>query len=85
MAPVDQPLGRVTVALYEDGYVSVKLDPKVADVEHLRKAAATLQRLADTAEAESRPIDCPVCGRPVRSITARPNGDYEIGPCGHSL
>lgn len=85
MSAVDQPLGRVTVALYADGSVSVKLDPKVTGVEHLRKAADTLRRLAETAESESKPVDCPVCGREVRAISARPNGDYEISPCGHSF
>lgn len=85
MAGVDQPLGRVTVTLFADGYVSVSLDPKVAGVRHLRKAAETLQRLAETAAEESKPIDCPVCGRQVRTISARPNGDYEIAPCGHSF
>lgn len=82
---MDQPLGRVTVSLYEDGEVSVSLDRKVTGARHLRKAADTLRRLADTAEDDERPLDCPVCGATVRAISARPNGDYEIGPCGHSF
>ena len=55
MTGVDQPLGRVTVAHYEDGYVSVRNDPKVADEAHLRKAAETFQRLATPALQRTGP------------------------------
>lgn len=81
----EHALGRVTVELFADGYVSVKVDPKVGRPVHLRRAADTLARLATTAENEERPLHCPLCGRPVRSIAAKPTGDYELGPCGHSL
>lgn len=82
---MDEPLGRVTVVLYPDGYVSVELDAKVTAPEHLRRAADTLSRLAGTAERERRPVDCPVCGQEVRAISAKRNGDYQISPCGHSF
>lgn len=82
---MDKPLGNVTVSLFADGYVSVGIDRRVVGAAYLRRAAETLARLAATAASDEKPIDCPVCGAVVRTISARPNGAYEIGPCGHSF
>lgn len=82
---MEKPLGKVTVAIFADGGVSVSIDPKVTSPAHLRIAADTLSRIAAEGEARERPVRCPVCARDVRGIHAQPNGDFELAPCGHSI
>ncbi|MGI8794715.1 MAG: hypothetical protein ACR2H3_16330 [Acidimicrobiales bacterium] len=82
---MDDSLGKVTVELHEDGYVSVRMDPKVSDPKHLRRAAEVLNGIASEAEAEARPVTCPVCKMRIRSMSAKPNGDMVLAPCGHTV
>ena len=74
----------ITVTLDADGATALSLSPMEQPVDHLRKAAAVLERYAASIERENEPILCETCGTSPTGIRAAPDGTWHLLPCGHS-